>query len=151
MALGADGKQHELPFSGYDPNWVNLPVHLKGRVDKSYGGLALYGPCPRCKHHDGINVFIPTTWATVVGAPAAGPQSVGVRALVRPGAASEGSEVEWEGTAVGGTGEGDSLAELVEVIVCHCGSEHAHQPPAGRSGCGYWGNLHLSKVPADAE
>jgi hypothetical protein len=61
-----------LPFSSYNPHYVNRFIRLRYRFNSYYTGLVLFGPCPRCAD-DGINVFIPTTWATVT---APGPPSV---------------------------------------------------------------------------
>lgn len=146
----AAGTADKAAFCGYDPLWAELPLKLKGRFNKEYGGISLCGPCPRCEHADGINVFIPTTWATASASTAAGSPMVGVRAFVLPSAIGAETDVRWDRvqwqppdtTAVGPEAQ---LQEIVEVIVCRCGVDFKHKPPSGKAGCGYWTYLHLQK------
>ncbi len=144
---------HSLPadlgetalFCGYDPLWVNLPIRLKGWINTDYGGITLFGPCPRCTHGDGINLFIPTTWATASAAAAPG-LAVVRAAFVHPTAIGAEVEVEWQppGTTAA-TGPDAQQQEIVEVIVCRCGKDFKHKPPSGKAGCGYWTCLRLWK------
>ena len=60
-----------LQFSSYNPHYVNRFIRLRYRFNSYYHGLVLFGPCPRCGDPDGINIFIPTTWATVTAPGAA--------------------------------------------------------------------------------
>ena|ERR1700728_3950345 len=137
---------HTIDFCGYDPSWADLPIPLQGTFKKDYGGIALFGPCPRCKHDDGINIFIPTTWATVTTGGSPGSSFVSA-------ALSQGTErvLQWQGSDQPATGPEAQAPEVVEVVVCRCGDERLHKPPSGRSGCGYWGYLHLHKgtIPDD--
>jgi hypothetical protein len=164
-----------VPFCGYDTGWEVLPVRLTGRSNQEYGGLTLFGPCPRCRHPDGINVFIPTTWASLAAVPAAaGPAPGGpvVRvaayahlAAVAVEPAAGWQVIEWEpdrpppgGPAQPGAGgrpgrsgaarrPGPPQPDLVEVISCQCGLEASHHPPAGKAGCGYWTYLRVQPGP----
>lgn len=146
----ASGTAEEAAFCGYDPLWVELPVLLKGRFNKEYGGIALFGPCPRCKHDDGINVFIPTTWATASASAAAGSPILSVTAFARPSAVEaeidvQWDRVQWQPPDTTATGPEAQLREIVEVIACRCGVDFKHKPPSGKAGCGYWTYLRLQK------
>jgi hypothetical protein len=138
-------------FSSYNPSRANLTIPLSERFSSDYKGVVLFGPCPNCDHDDGINLFIPTTWATITG-----PGRTALPYIAEPAYRA----VQAAGTGpVAGVRELKAMAsdtpdpgpgamkeeEIVELIVCHCGKEHDHEPPAGRSGCGYWAYLHLPK------
>jgi hypothetical protein len=152
-SLPADRTGDKAVFCGYDPSWVDLPLQLKGRFNKEYGGITIFGLCPRCKHEDGINVFIPTTWATpsAPSAPTVAPRSpmVSAMAFARPPAIEPEPDVRWhriewqppDTTAVGA----GAPREIVEVIACQCGEDSKHRPPSGKAGCGYWTYLRLQK------
>jgi hypothetical protein len=134
-----------MPFCGFDPAWASLSITLWGWFNKDYGGMVLFGPCPRCEHEDGINVFIPTTWATTTATITSSP---GPAAFTGPVAAERREpiqKVQWLGPFPDTPGPEARPDELVEVVVCRCGLDHQHQPPSGRSGCGYWSYFHLRK------
>jgi hypothetical protein len=133
-----------LPFCGFDPDWVDIPISLQMRISHDYGGVVLYGPCPRCEHADGINVFIPTTWATTTSAAAPSAPSASAVALGSDGVGTR-AQVQWEGPKTNEMGIEAAVDAVVEIVACRCGAEHTHHPPAGRSGCGYWTYLHLQK------
>ena len=59
------------PVFLHNPHHVNRFIRLRYRFNSYYNGLVLFGPCPRCGDPDGINIFIPTTWATVTAPGAA--------------------------------------------------------------------------------
>jgi len=146
----AAGTADMAAFCGYDPLWEELPVQLKGRFNKEYGGITLFGPCPRCKHEDGINVFIPTTWATASASTAAGSPMVSVTAFVHPLAIEAEADirwdrVQWQPPDTTAAGPEAQLREIVEVIACRCGVDLKHKPPSGKAGCGYWTYLRLQK------
>lgn len=146
------------PFRGYDPAWAGQPIRLTGRVNARYGGITLFGPCPNCGHLDGINVFIPTTWATTAAAAAPGGPAIHAAAYAHlavgePQVAPPWAEVQWEPPGAGVTSSGPlaRYPDITEVISCHCGVDFKHQPPAGRAGCGYWAYLRLRKGMPDGQ
>jgi hypothetical protein len=138
-------------FSAYDLSCVNRTITLTMKFNRYYKGIVLFGSCPRCQHADGINVFIPSTWATVAGT--AAPRAAYIQPTLATGIPATGATAEnaIEGYEVEGWVSYTTkpwraeTEEIVEVIVCRCGHEHDHQPPSGRSGCGYWAYLHLLK------
>jgi hypothetical protein len=170
-----------LPFSSYNPHHVNRFIRLRYRFNSYYNGLVLFGPCPRCGDPDGINIFIPTTWATVTAPGAASAAYIQQALTATRGLApvEDKAQQAQDWRAVVGwvsyttkprlpvatddiileviTRE-DRIVEakeeqkrdpvteeneIVEVIVCRCGTDH--KPPSGGSGCGYWAYLHLLK------
>jgi hypothetical protein len=135
-----------------NPSWGNLTVRLYERFNSDYKGVVLFGSCPNCKHDDGINMFIPTTWAAITGPGHPAVAYISATAYLEaaaPGAGPDAGGREIEALACDtpdprlGVGKEE---EIVEVIVCRCGKEHDHQPPSGRYGCGYWAYLHLPKA-----
>jgi hypothetical protein len=132
---GADPKGD---FSAYSPDFVDRAISLRKKFDSYYHGVVLFGRCPRCPHDDGINVFIPTTGATITV-----PGGLGAGPAQEVAAAPEAAGDMVRGWVSYTTESRYGANEFVEVIVCRCGQEHVHQPPSGRSGCGFWAYLHL--------
>ena len=131
-------------FCAYNPELVDRAIRLQMKFNRYYKGVVLFGPCPRCPHQDGINLFIPTTWATVTGT--GGPSVAYIQQIAPPQAPATPDTAQpqaVEGWVSYTTEPRYDANELVEVIVCRCGQEHLHQPPSGRSVGGYWAYLHL--------
>jgi len=154
MTVQGSGKAEAYPmndFSAHDPSSVNRTIPLQVKFNRYYKGIVLFGRCPRCAHDDGINVFIPNTWATVGGTAAQSTAYIQPKSVTGIPAIEATAQQAIEGYAVEGWVSYTSepwhagTDEIVEVIVCRCGHEHDHQPPSGRSGCGYWAYLHLLK------
>jgi hypothetical protein len=133
VTLSQDDCQYESIEN--DPDWVRGLRLLKWLPSEDYGGIVLKGQCPHCQHADGIDVFIPTIWAT------------------SNGSLAQATSVSFEVTAVnvaedlvnrehaGPPAEGHPNS-LTEIVVCCCSWPHKNTP-AGKSGCGRWGYIPI--------
>ena len=133
-----------LPFCGFNPAWASEPILLQGRFNKDYGGIVLLGRV--------LDVDM-ATGSTCSFRPPGRRR----RASVRPAFTSSVRQlwvslgpsprrvVQWLGPDSTEHGPEARAGAVVEIAVCRCGKDHEHQPPSGKSGCGFWTYVHLEK------
>jgi hypothetical protein len=156
MAETSDPKTGEPPIYAdvlNDPEWVEGVSKLLW-AKSPYGGFFLRGTCPICNHHEGINVFVPTTWTTVGGlkvgavptvqAPEFNVESVPQSLCTSSETAKESFEPE---VLTKATDKSSKTSNPTEVVRCSCNESHIGTP-SGKSGCGRWGFISVPMVPA---
>jgi hypothetical protein len=125
-----------------------------------FNGIYLRVKCPTCKHDDGINIFVPTSWDQGGDVPSPNPApAVGnmnhiedfsghfdiAAALVTESppqleVAHPAAVKEFDSDVMVGLTEESDLSLLLEVAVCRCGVVH-EDTPKGKTGCGRWGYI----------
>jgi hypothetical protein len=117
-----------------DPDWMAGVAKLSWNKSH-YGGVFLSGDCPTCQHLNGINVFVPTTWATGDDGQSA-PSTLSTPATLKT------LELDDERATVSDSNPAMSKrsnsAPPLEVVLCQCNEVHENTAK-GKTGCGRWG------------